>query len=319
MTSIEFEDTKIILHKNESVLDGLIRSGHDVPNGCHAGVCQSCIMASDDATDISAAQGGLSDIQKELNYFLSCQCKPSTSIRVRRAKPLDKRVRGIVIGKSMIGKNIISLRIKAPLDYRPGQYVTLWKDDSLARTYSLASHPYYNDSLEFHIKYIRGGKFSTWVWDTLRVGDGIDIRGPMGMCVYAGDNDQPLLMAALGTGLAPIYGILQDALVKQHKASIDVVIAAKSSEDFYLVDKMLELQQRNDQVRVKFLSQEESVGFAEHANVYDYCKETFADLKNYRVYICGAESFVRKLRKQCFMSGASMQDIAADIFLAFGR
>lgn len=315
MISINFENQEIDLHENESVLEGLIRAGYEVPNGCRAGVCQSCIMASEERVDVSAAQQGLSDAQKQLNYFLSCQCRPSKRFKVKRANVLDQRVRGTVISKGMIGRNIINLRVKAPLDYRPGQYVTLWRGNSLARSYSLASHPYYSNFLEFHIKYIRGGEFSTWVWNSLAVGDGIDIRGPLGTCIYTGEKQQPMLMLALGTGLAPIYGILQDALVKGHKGPIDVLIAAKTARDFYLVDEVQEIQKRNDQVNVKLLAQEDSSNFAQHGNVYEYCKEVFPDLSNYRVYICGAESFVRKLRKQCFLAGANLQNISSDIFL----
>lgn len=120
MSSIEFEDSKVMLQSNESVLDGLIRAGYDIPNGCRAGVCQSCIMVSEEIAEIGTAQNGLSETQKELNYFLSCQCKPSTPFRVRRATLLEERVRGTVLEKKMIGKNILGLRVKAPLDYRPG-------------------------------------------------------------------------------------------------------------------------------------------------------------------------------------------------------
>lgn len=315
MISINFEEQEIDLRENESVLEGLIRAGHEVPNGCRAGVCQSCIMVSDERIDVSEAQQGLTEAQKDLNYFLSCQCRPSERFEVKRAKILEKRIRGRVVSKSMIGRNVISLRVKAPLEYRPGQYVTLWRGRNLARSYSLASHSYYSDFLEFHIKYVRGGEFSPWIWHELSVGDGIDIRGPLGTCIYSGDKEQPILMLALGTGLSPIYGILQDALVKGHKAPIDVLIAAKTARDFYLVNELKEIERRNKKVRIKFLSQEDETNFAQKGNIYDYTKEVFPSLDEHKVYICGAESFVRKLRKQCFLAGARLQNISSDIFL----
>jgi hypothetical protein len=55
----------------------------------------------------------------------------------------------------------------------------------------------------------------------------------------------------------------------------------------------------------------------QHGDVYDYCKSNFTDLAAWRVFLCGAESFVRKMRKQCFLSGAAMSDISADSFIAF--
>ena len=51
-------------------------------------------------------------------------------------------------------------------------------------------------------------------------------------------------------------------------------------------------------------------------SIYDYVKDNFSEvLKESKVYLCGAESFVKKMRRQCFMSGASMSNIKADVFL----
>lgn len=318
MTSVAFEGNQCGVADGESVLDSLIRNGHDIPSGCRAGVCQACIMVVD-AGDIPApAQKGLSAAQIALNQFLSCQCKPAQPVAVRRASMAATRVEGTVVEKCWLNEQVLRLRLEATLDYIPGQYVTLWKDSRVARSYSLASHPDQDDFLEVHIKHIPGGKFSSWASGELGVGDSLGIQGPLGQCIYTATAGQPLLLAAIGTGLAPIYGILRDALAKGHSGPIDLVAGASSTAGFYLVDELQQLAEAHPGLNVHFVAQQADPGFAVEADIYQYCKQAWPDMKGVRVLLCGADSFVRKMRKQCFLGGASMADISADVFLPFG-
>ena len=159
-------DKKVSLLQDESVLDGLLREGVEVPNGCRSGVCQSCIMQSDHADIPKEAQKGLRDVQKQQGYFLSCCCKPDELMTVSLSN-LYKKEQTTVIDKAVLASGIVRLRVKKVMCYRPGQYMTLWKDESTARSYSLASHPTRDDFLEFHIRIYDDGVFSPWVIDCL--------------------------------------------------------------------------------------------------------------------------------------------------------
>ncbi len=328
MTSIVFENRNITLKENESVLDGFLRAGHhDIPNGCRAGVCQSCIMKSDSAEEITHAQIGLTEAQKTLKHFLSCQCHPKSPIGVQSTSLSSQQTEGVVIDKTLLSSNVTRLRLTADIDYRPGQYLTLWKDKNIARCYSLASHPNKQNYLELHIKHLTDGAFSSWVKSGLNIGDKIKIQGPLGKCFYTAGKAQPLLLSAIGTGLAPILGILQDALEKGHHGAIHLLLGARSPDNFYLVDALKNLAAQNRQISLTFVYQnipaqnntnsEADFSFAVQGDIYQYCKKTYPDMKGYRVFLCGAESFTTKMRKQCFLAGASMGDISADAFIPF--
>lgn len=321
MNAIVFEGQSLQLADGESLLDGLLREGHTIPNGCRSGVCQSCLLSSDDSDSIASAQAGLSAAQKQLNYFLSCQCIPKQPLTVRRVDAAANRVSGTVVSKDFLNSQVIQLCIQADIDYLPGQYVTLWKDDSLARSYSLASLPSDMGIIELHIRLYADGQFSSWVGQELEIGDGIDVQGPLGSCVYSPCADQPLLLAAMGTGFAPIWGIVRDALQQGHSAPIELVVGARDAEHFYLLDELQLLAQQHPNLSVHLLCENQLQGHhraaIEQADAYQYCASQFPSLKGYRIFVCGGQNFVTKLRKQCFMAGANMKDISADIFIPF--
>ncbi len=322
MSKVCFEESTVELQSRESLLDGLLRSGHDIPFGCRAGVCHSCLVSLEDGQVPADAQKGLTAGQVSLGHVLSCQCFPNEPIKVRRLDTAGESVHGRVVSKTWLNEQVIQLKLDAALDYVPGQYVTLWKDDHLARSYSLASEPNQDEFLEFHIKVIEEGSFSQWVANTLEIGAELAIQGPLGKCIYTAQPEQPLLLSAVGTGLAPILGILKDALMKGHVGPIHVVIASKEMSGFYLMDELTQLSVEHGNLSVSFVSM--GVGELEpssihlfHDDIYQFVQKKFSDLKGFRVFLCGAESFVKKMRKQCFLAGAGMGDISADVFLPF--
>ena len=322
MTVIHYKGESIELSPSESVLDGLLRQGHDISFGCRAGACQACLMIASSGALPADAQKGLSDAQIALNYFLACQCNLSTPppqpLSIEKVSRDDQTTPGTLISKTRLNAHVLRLRVAADLTYKPGQYCTLWNSEGVARSYSLASHPVQDDDLEFHIKVLPDGRFSQWADSSLNVGDALDIQGPMGTCIYAGEAEQPLLLAAIGTGLAPIYGILKDAIAQQHRGAIDVVLGAKEPDNFYLVPELQALAEAHSHLNIHFISQGAATEFAESGDIYAYCKASFPSLKDSKVYLCGAESFVLKMRKQCFMSGAAMKNISADVFVPSG-
>jgi len=318
MTLLSFDNQPVAYAEGESVLDALLRAGHTIPYGCKAGACQSCLLQVEKGDIPSAAQAGLTDAQKTLGYFLSCVCKPTAdaSLHVRQSATTFKQP-AVLVEKRALNEQVFLLRLRVELNYFPGQYVTLWRNQQLARSYSLASLPNAENIIEVHIKRIAEGAFSRWACDEFAVGDTLDVQGPMGKCFYTGNSAQPMLLAGLGTGLAPLYGILRDALAKGHHAPIHLFAGASEASHCYLVEELLALAEQYSQLSVHFLSLSGERASVINGNIYQTIQQQFPSLKGFKVFLCGAESFVRKLKKQCFLAGAAMNDIAADAFIPF--
>lgn len=317
---ISFEGTQQEPLAEESVLDTLLRHDHQIPYGCRAGACQSCMMISEQGEIPADAQENLTPAEKEQGYFLACQCKPQGSMSVALKPTRQEPVIGTVVEKAVLNSQVARLRVRASMDYRAGQFVNLYRNGALYRSYSLASVPALDNYLEFHIKRVEGGKFSPWIYDELQPGVQLALEGPKGLCFYTPlDPQQPLLLAGLGTGLAPLYGVLRDALITHnHQGPIHFIVGAKHSDNLYYLEELKTLAQRYANLSITFVAQESQLKEVRQGDIYQQAQALVPNCKGYRVYLCGADSFVKKMKKQCFVSGALMADILTDSFLPSG-
>jgi ferredoxin len=133
-----------------SVLEALLDAGLEIPNDCRAGVCQSCLMQATAGPVPEGAQAGLRDTLRCQGYFLACRCHPQHDLEVRLPAARALRVTARVTGHECLAQDILRLRLgtAAGFHYRPGQYLTLWRDECQGRRYSLASVPGRYSNLE---------------------------------------------------------------------------------------------------------------------------------------------------------------------------
>ncbi len=343
---LRYEGESYELVSGESVLDCLLRHDVDIPHGCKSGVCQGCLLkySGDSPPPGFLSQASLTESQKDAGYFLSCQTVPGDSL----AGALEVGSRDFaaereaeLVDKSWLNSSVMGLRLRVKdtegFQYRGGQYITLIRDSSCSRSYSIANGSPAHDAgaatyLELQVRHYPGGAMSDWIAKQLQPGDTVKFLGPLGSACYQGGQDRPLLLCGMGTGLAPMMGVLEEALNAGHCTPITLVVAASSPLGFYHQDCLRALADQHGNLAVHWVvpedcAQEESVASTGAAtdtvptavNIYDYVLGTFQQDKSARVYLAGAESFVTRLRKQLFLSGAALADISADIFVDFSR
>ena len=57
------------------------------------------------------------------------------------------------------------------LDFSAGQYIDILLDDGQRRAFSFANRPHASSQIELHIRLVPGGRFTTHVFEAMRVGD----------------------------------------------------------------------------------------------------------------------------------------------------
>ncbi len=321
MTVVQFEERAYELADGESVLDVLLRYGTDFPHSCRAGLCQSCLIQVAQGEAPAAAQAGLSEQQKAMGYVLSCLCKPPQDLSLRRVSQAGLTRPACVIAKDWLSPEVLRLRLMVDCEFRGGQYVTLGNQDGLGRCYSIASIPE-EGFVECHVRVYPDGQFSQFLAQQLSVGEVLSVRGPLGTCFYtcsAEQAEQPLLLLGVGTGIAPLLGVIKTALAAGHRGDIHVVFAARQASELYALAELEAMASSAASLKVHAVAlQGEASPELQIGDVYEYVQATWPSLKGVRVFLCGAESFVRKMKKQCFLAGASMREIHADAFVMAG-
>ncbi len=301
--------------KDTPLLDTLLQNGFIVPYSCRAGVCQSCLVELRKGTPTPESQQGLSTELKSRHLLLSCRCYPQGEMEIELYDPRHEQQQAQVVAITPLSSQVFKLELRCDLRFKPGQHITVWRDPQTARSYSIASLPS-DDTLSLHVRLHPNGRFSQWAFESLRPESNLAFTGPTGDCYYRGDDPaQPLLLAATGTGIAPLYAIARDALNQNHSGEITMLYCGATAESLYWKTALQTLAQEHQNFTLKCLVQSEaSACDTYHADAYDYVKNQVGELSRHRVFLCGAPSFVQKMRKQCFLKGGKPRAIHFDAF-----
>ena len=319
MYKLSIQNKNILCGEQESVLDALLRENIAISYACKKGTCHSCLVQSLDAQPSDTSQSGLKNTQKNKRYFLACQCQPDQDMSIKLPDQSEFYTDSVVVVNEMLNRNTLLLRIafKDAFEFNAGQFVNLQRADGLTRSYSIANIPQQDNTLEFHIRRLAGGKFSEWLHDDIKVGDTIAVSEPKGHCFYLPErSSQGLLLVGTGTGLAPLAGILTDALTQGHTGAIYLFHGSRDVADLYRIDELRGLAQQYDNFHyIPCLSGNDVPDSFMRGRVNEVVATTLVDLKDWRVFLCGHPDMVKQMKKIAFMSGAKMQDIYADAFL----
>jgi len=318
MPTIRFEGQDYFCATDETLLESLSRHGVMLPSSCQAGACQTCLTRAMKGKPPVASQVGLKDTLVAQNYFLACICKPEEDMEIGLAT-VSPKFSTRVISKDAMNESIVRLRLALPdgFSYKAGQFINLIRSsDELTRSYSLASIPS-DPYLELHIKRVPEGQMSGWIFDDVHTEDTVSFFGPSGDCFYLPDDpDRPLLLVGAGTGLAPLHGILRDALEQGHRGAIHLYHGSLATPGLYLMDALRDIASKFDNFHYTpcVLHGDAPDGGAQ-GNIADIPSSALGSFNGYRVYLCGDPDIVNALRQKAFMGGASMQDIHSDPFV----
>jgi len=104
-----------------------------------------------------------------------------------------------------------------PFDFIPGQFVTLdlpihEKPSKRWRSYSIASWPDKTPVFELVIVLLEGGAGTTYLFDQVKVGSELTLRGPQGSFTLPDPLDKDLFLICTGTGIAPFRSMVHHIL-----------------------------------------------------------------------------------------------------------
>lgn len=321
MTYIVFEDDRIDLEQGQTVLSALLEHDHYIPHSCRSGICQTCLMQATDGEVPAAAQKGLKDTLVSQGYFLACCCKPETPLQIVASPDTNIRHAVKVIAHDLFNESVLRLRLELleDFEYHAGQIITIWKQEKIGRSYSLASVFGVDNFLELQIRRMPSGIVSNWLHDEIKTGDVLQVQAATGNCFYTPEaTEQTMLLAGTGTGLAPIVGIARDALQQGHTGEIHLLHGATKVADLYMHEALQELDRAHRQFyyHTSVLHADEDHPSFDSTPLDQKLITIATDLADTRIFLCGDPGMVNNLKMKLFMAGASMNNIYADPFVA---
>ncbi|ANC04767.1 iron-sulfur-binding ferredoxin reductase [Pseudomonas putida] len=303
MPDLRVGERCISVPTGSNLLDALNGAGLNVPYSCRAGSCHACLVRCVDGEPQDARPEALPDDKREQGWRLACQCRVAGDMRVAVFDPLTDGLPAKVIEVDWLG-DVLRLRLRPErgLRYRAGQHLVLWLG-SVARPYSLASLPGEDEFLEFHIDCRRPGAFCDQARG-LKIGDQMvlgELRG--GALHYDPDwQERPLWLLAAGTGLAPLWGVVREALRQGHRAEIKVMHVARDAAGHYLQPALHQMH-----------------GIDAECVLQEHLEEALASLRPTSrqtiALLCGSPASVERFARRLFIAGVPRNQVLADVFV----
>ena len=294
-----------------NLLDALNGAGVAVPYSCRAGSCHACLVRCVGGDVRDSRPDALSPTQRDQGWRLACQCQVVEDVQVHTFDPQRDGQAAQVMAVDWLGGEVLRLRVtpERPLRYRAGQHLVLWAGD-VARPYSLASLPEEDRFLEFHLDCREPGQFieaarQMKAGDPIRLGE---LRG--GALHYDPDwHAKPLWLLAAGTGLAPLFGLLREALRQHHQGAIRLIHVAHDAAGHYLAKPLAALAAKHENLSVELLTAAEAPSALAQLRLVS---------RQTQALLCGHPDRVEAFAKRLYLAGLPRNQLLADVFLPRG-
>jgi NAD(P)H-flavin reductase/hemoglobin-like flavoprotein len=203
-----------------------------------------------------------------------------------------------------------------PLDYLPGQYVSVEcpaHQPRLWRVYSIANAPRRDHTLEFHVRALSSGWVSGMMVRRVRAGDLLRLAAPMGSMTMDRDSGRDVVFVAGSTGLAPVKALLEDLTRYNRTRWVHVFFGGGTREDLYDLPELRTIAARHPWVSlVPACSRDE--GFeGEHGDISDVVGR-YGPWATHDFYVAGSSGMVRSTMRTLTALDVPPERIRYDAF-----
>jgi len=211
---------------------------------------------------------------------------------------------------------VVRVRPDQPVPYRAGQYVSVEvpQRPRLWRYLSPANAPRPDGQIEFHVRSVeRGWVSQSVVWHT-RPGDSWRIGPPMGRLGVDRRSGRDVLMAAGGTGIAPMRAMLEELCRWGGNPMVHVYFGGRTPADLYDLPTLHGMAAINPWLHVVPVveTEPEPQGF-EHGTLADVVTR-HGSWTDHDVLVCGSPAMIRSTVSRMLVAGTPLDRIKYDPF-----
>jgi ferredoxin-NADP reductase len=222
----------------------------------------------------------------------------AAAVSARRLKWQLAQVRDFVVETYRV-KSLL-LHVSDWQGHLPGQHVDirLTAEDGYQaqRSYSIASPPE-DELVTLTVERVEDGEVSPYLTEELRVGDQLELRGPIGgHFVWTVATRGPLCLIAGGSGIVPLMAMLRHRDRRNTHIPALLLYSSRSLEDVIYREELDGIARRDPELRiVHTLTRKRPDGWMGHCGRIDralLAKVCFPPEQNPKIFICGSTPFV---------------------------
>lgn len=208
-------------------------------------------------------------------------------------------------------------------DFLPGQFVTIdlpihEKKNKRWRSYSIASSPDGTNVIELVIVLLEGGAGTTYLFNEIKEGSELTLRGPQGVFVLHEPIEKDIFLICTGTGVAPFRSMVKH--IKNcniaHK-NIYLVFGTRLKGDCLYYDELKALEK---DVENFFYLPTCSREMEEHTDykrgyVHSVYEQILANNRNpAKFYLCGWKNMIDEAKQRLLQLGYDKKDIHLELY-----
>ena len=203
------------------------------------------------------------------------------------------------------------LRLARPSGHIAGQHyvVRLTAPDgyTASRSYSVASAP--DDSTDFDItvERLEGGEVSAFLHDEARLGDDLEVRGPIGGW-FVWRAEGPALLVGGGSGVVPLMAMLRLARLRGQSALVRLVVSVRTPDDLYYAAELEGPETTVAYTRSSPPSEPRPTGRLTHDDIAS------AVIPDATAYVCGSAGFADAATDLITAAGVPAERIRVERF-----
>ena len=191
-----------------------------------------------------------------------------------------------------------------PLDFDAGQWLNLvlpLSSGEIRRAYSIASPPNGTPEFEFAVTEVTGGPGSSYL-AALAPGAKLRAIGPQGFFTRPVLDPAPALMVATGTGVTPLYSMMQAALRAGATTPMWLLLGVRHEADLLYRAELEALARSGSAIQIHFtLSQGAPDWTGRRGYVQSHVPELYDAMRRLdagepHIYVCGLERMVSAVR-----------------------
>ena len=198
------------------------------------------------------------------------------------------------------------------MPHLPGQHydVRLTAPDGYRaqRSYSVASSPLDEGTIELTIDRLADGEVSPYFHDVLVEGDRVEVRGPFAS-YFVWRGERPVLLVGGGSGVVPLMAILRHRRRTMPEVPMRLLYSVRRADDVIYRDELGE-------DAVLTFTREVPEGWSGHTGRIDFglLAEATAAIEPGTAFVCGSNGFVESASRLLLEGGYEPRSIRTERF-----